>query len=169
MSINSRSDLWHLADALSEDILNTGADDLFAEVAEDHQDRRTLVIEFDRISGRGLRRVRRRERIGATEAIYRSAMARSQVRDGVHRSACCYRNCECSLSRSPPLQVCGAAADQSRQWWCKTHAADWRGRSTQSCPADFEYSKAICCFIAGFAGLRPRGFRRGGCPARRAL
>ena len=62
MSINSRSDpSWHLADALSEDILNTGAEDLFGEVAEDHQDRRALVTEFDRIFGRGLRRVRRQE------------------------------------------------------------------------------------------------------------
>ena len=62
MSISSRSDpSWHLADALSEDILNTGAEDLFGEVAEDHQDRRTLVTEFDRIFDRGLRRVRRQE------------------------------------------------------------------------------------------------------------
>ena len=62
MSINSRSDaLWHLADALSEDILNTGAEDLFAEVAEDHQNRRALATEFDRIFRRGLRWVRRHE------------------------------------------------------------------------------------------------------------
>ena len=62
MSINSRSDpSWHLVHALSEDILNTRAEDLFGEVAEDHQDRRALVTEFDRILGRGLRRVRRRE------------------------------------------------------------------------------------------------------------
>jgi hypothetical protein len=62
MRINSRSDaLWHLADALSEDILNTGAEDLFAEVAEDHQNRRALATEFDRIFRRGLRRVRRQE------------------------------------------------------------------------------------------------------------
>ena len=62
MSINSRSDtLGHLADALSEDILNTGAEDLFAEVAEDHQSRRAVVTEFDRISRRGLRQVRRQE------------------------------------------------------------------------------------------------------------
>jgi len=60
MSINSRSD-WHLADALSEDILNTGAEDLFGEVAEDHQDRRALATEFDRIFDRGLRRVRSQE------------------------------------------------------------------------------------------------------------
>jgi uncharacterized protein len=62
MSINSRSDaLWHLADALSEDILNTGAEDLFAEVAENHQNRRTVVTGFDRITCRGLRRVRRQQ------------------------------------------------------------------------------------------------------------
>ena len=62
MSINSPSDpSWHLTDALSEDILNTGAEDLFGEVAEDHQDRRALVTEFDRIFDRGLRRVRRQE------------------------------------------------------------------------------------------------------------
>ena len=62
MSRNSRSDpLWHLADALSEDILNTGAEDLFAEVVEDHQDCRTPAIEFDGIFRRGLRRVRRQD------------------------------------------------------------------------------------------------------------
>jgi uncharacterized protein len=62
MRIKSRSDaLWHLADALSEDILNTGAEDLFAEVAEDRQNRRALATEFDRIFRRGLRRVRRQE------------------------------------------------------------------------------------------------------------
>ena len=62
MRINSRSDaLWHLADALSEDILNTGAEDLFAEAAEDHQNRRAPATEFDRIFRRGRRRVRRQE------------------------------------------------------------------------------------------------------------
>jgi TPR repeat protein len=62
MSTDSKSDaLWHLADALSEDILNTGADELFAEVAEDHQSHRTLTTEFDRISWRSLRRVRRQQ------------------------------------------------------------------------------------------------------------
>ena len=62
MSINSRSDpSWHLVDALSEDILNTGAEDLFGEIAEDHQDRRALATEFDRIFDRGLRRVRGQE------------------------------------------------------------------------------------------------------------
>jgi Flp pilus assembly protein CpaB len=62
MSTNSKSDaLWHLADALSEDILNTRAEDLFAEVAADHENRRALATEFDRISRRGLRRVRRQK------------------------------------------------------------------------------------------------------------
>jgi hypothetical protein len=60
MSTDSKSDaLWHLADALSEDILNTGDDELFAEVVEDHQSRRALTTDFDRISWRSLRRVRR--------------------------------------------------------------------------------------------------------------
>jgi pilus assembly protein CpaB len=64
MSTDSKSDaLWHLADALSEDILNTPAEDLFAEVAADHENRRALATEFDRISRRGLRRVRRQEYI----------------------------------------------------------------------------------------------------------
>jgi pilus assembly protein CpaB len=64
MSTDSNSDaLWHLADALSEDILNTPAEDLFAEVAADHGNRRALATEFDRISRRGLRRVRRQEYI----------------------------------------------------------------------------------------------------------
>jgi TPR repeat protein len=60
MSKDSKSDaLWHLTDVLIEDILNTGDDELFAEVAEDHQSRRTLTPEFDRISWRSLRRTRR--------------------------------------------------------------------------------------------------------------
>jgi len=64
MSTDSKSDaLWHLADALSEDILNTPAEDLFDEVAADHENRRALATEFDRISRRGLRRVRRQEYI----------------------------------------------------------------------------------------------------------
>jgi hypothetical protein len=64
MSTDSKSDaLWHLADALSEDILNTRAEDLFAEVVTDHGNRRAVATEFDRISRRGLRRVRRQEYI----------------------------------------------------------------------------------------------------------
>jgi len=64
MTADSKSDaLWHLADALSEDILNTPAEDLFAEVAADHGNRRAVATEFDRISRRGLRRVRRQEYI----------------------------------------------------------------------------------------------------------
>jgi hypothetical protein len=60
MTTGSKSDaLWHLTDALSEDILNTGADELFAEVAQDHQSPRTLATEFDRISWHSLRRARR--------------------------------------------------------------------------------------------------------------
>jgi hypothetical protein len=55
----SKSDaLWHLADALSEDILNTPAEDLFAEVAADHGNRRALATEFDRIFRRASRRAR---------------------------------------------------------------------------------------------------------------
>ena len=51
MSTDSKSDAqWHLADALCEDILNTRAEDLFAEVAADHENRRALATEFDRIS-----------------------------------------------------------------------------------------------------------------------
>jgi hypothetical protein len=64
MSTDSNSDaLWHLADALSEDILNTPAEDLLAEVAADHENRRALATEFDRICRRALRRVRRQEYI----------------------------------------------------------------------------------------------------------
>src|SRR5438552_17819507 len=58
--LNTRA-LWHLTDALSEDILNTPAEDLFAEVAADHGNRRVLATEFDRICRRALRRVRRQE------------------------------------------------------------------------------------------------------------
>jgi hypothetical protein len=55
----SKSDaLWHLADALSEDILNTPAEDLLAEVAADHGNRRALATEFDRIFRRASRRAR---------------------------------------------------------------------------------------------------------------
>jgi hypothetical protein len=62
MSRDSKSDaLLHLADAISEDILNMRPEDLLAEVAADHGDRRALVTEFDRISRRGSRRVRRQE------------------------------------------------------------------------------------------------------------
>jgi uncharacterized protein len=64
MSTDSKSNaLWHLADALSEDILNTPADDLVAEVAADHGNPRALAADFDRIFRRGLRRVRRQEYI----------------------------------------------------------------------------------------------------------
>jgi hypothetical protein len=64
MSTDFKSDAqWHLADALSEDILNTGADDLFAEAVADHGNRRALVTEFDRIFRRGSRRVRKQEYI----------------------------------------------------------------------------------------------------------
>jgi pilus assembly protein CpaB len=62
MSTDSKSDAqWNLADALSEDILNTPAEDLLAEVAADHGDRQALANEFERISRRALRRVRRQE------------------------------------------------------------------------------------------------------------
>jgi pilus assembly protein CpaB len=62
MITDSKSDpLWHLADALSEDILNTPAEDLLAEVSADHGNRRALATEFDRISRRGLRRVRKQK------------------------------------------------------------------------------------------------------------
>jgi len=64
MSTDSKSDaLWHLADALSEDILNTPAADLLAEVEADHGNRRALATEFDRDCRRALRRVRRQEYI----------------------------------------------------------------------------------------------------------
>jgi pilus assembly protein CpaB len=64
MSTDSKSDaLWHLADALSEDILNTPAEDLFAEVEADHGNSRAVATEFDRICRQALRRVRRQEYI----------------------------------------------------------------------------------------------------------
>jgi uncharacterized protein len=64
MSTDSKSDaLLHLADALSEDILNTPDEDLLAEVAADHENPRALATEFDRICRRALRRVRRQKYI----------------------------------------------------------------------------------------------------------
>jgi murein DD-endopeptidase MepM/ murein hydrolase activator NlpD len=52
-----RSEAVHrLADALSDDILNTPAENLIAEVAEDHGDGRALAKNFNRILMRAIRR-----------------------------------------------------------------------------------------------------------------
>jgi murein DD-endopeptidase MepM/ murein hydrolase activator NlpD len=48
--------LLRLADALSEDILNTPAGNLIAEVTEDHGDGRALAKTFNRMLGRAIRR-----------------------------------------------------------------------------------------------------------------
>jgi murein DD-endopeptidase MepM/ murein hydrolase activator NlpD len=51
-----RSEALHrLADALSDDILNTPAEKLIAEVAEDHRDGRAFAKTFDRILARAVR------------------------------------------------------------------------------------------------------------------
>jgi murein DD-endopeptidase MepM/ murein hydrolase activator NlpD len=52
-----RSEAFHrLADALSDDVLNTPAEDLIAEVAEDHGDGRALAKTFNRMLTRAIRR-----------------------------------------------------------------------------------------------------------------
>lgn len=48
--------LHRLAEALSEDVLNTPSEMLLAEVAEDHGDRRVDAKAFDRMLGRAARR-----------------------------------------------------------------------------------------------------------------
>lgn len=44
-----RGALRNLADAMSEDILNTPGDDLLCEVEEDYGDPQALAVQFDRI------------------------------------------------------------------------------------------------------------------------
>ena len=57
MVANFRPDaLSRLADALSEDVLNTPAEELLAEAAEDAQSPRALVSEFDANLRRGAKR-----------------------------------------------------------------------------------------------------------------
>ena len=57
MAANFRPGALHrLADALSEDVLNTPADELLSEAAEDAQHPEALVSEFDVILSRGAKR-----------------------------------------------------------------------------------------------------------------
>jgi len=49
--------LYNLADALTEDILNTPDDELLREVQEDYGDPRALANKFDQILGRAEKQV----------------------------------------------------------------------------------------------------------------
>src|SRR6202043_102266 len=53
-----RGALHNLADAMSEDILNTPGDDLLREVEEDYGDPQALAVQFDRIRAQAEREVR---------------------------------------------------------------------------------------------------------------
>jgi len=69
---NFRPDaLSRLADALSEDVLNTPAEELLAEAAEDAQSPRALVSEFDANLRRGARRASRRRLVERLRRIGR--------------------------------------------------------------------------------------------------
>lgn len=60
MAANFRPDaLSRLADALSEDVLNTPAEQLLAEAAEDNQSPRALISEFETVLRRSARRAGR--------------------------------------------------------------------------------------------------------------
>src|SRR3984893_14698289 len=52
-----RGAIHNLADAMSEDILNTPGDDLLCEVEEDYGDPQALAVQFDRIRARAEREV----------------------------------------------------------------------------------------------------------------
>jgi len=52
-----RGALHNLADAMSEDILNTPSDDLLCEVEEDYGDPQALAVQFDRIRAQAEREV----------------------------------------------------------------------------------------------------------------
>ena len=54
---NKRGALHNLADAMSEDILNTPGDDLLCEVEEDYGDPQALAVQFDRIRAQAEREV----------------------------------------------------------------------------------------------------------------
>ncbi|HUI98360.1 MAG TPA: M23 family metallopeptidase [Xanthobacteraceae bacterium] len=64
--------LDHLADGLAEDILDTPAERLLAEAAEDHDEPAALAAAFDRLATRAARQARPRrlaDRIGALAAM----------------------------------------------------------------------------------------------------
>jgi len=77
--------LHRLADALSEDVLNTPADELLSEAAEDAQHPGALVSEFDTILSRGAKRSARRRlmdrlrRIGRALSLPRAAFASAPI------------------------------------------------------------------------------------------
>jgi TPR repeat protein len=71
--------LYRLADSLSEDVLNTPAEQLLAEAAEDDHHPEALINEFDTILSRGAKRAARRrfverlQRIGRALSLPRAA------------------------------------------------------------------------------------------------
>jgi TPR repeat protein len=73
--------VYRLADSLSEDVLNTPAEELLAEVAEDDQHPEALARKFDAILSRGARRAAMRQflerlrRIGRALSLPRAAFA----------------------------------------------------------------------------------------------
>lgn len=86
MAANFKPDaLKHLADSLSEDVLNTPADQLLAEVAEDSQHRGVLVSEFDAMLRRGAKRDSRRRfmerlrQIGGAVSLRFAALASAPI------------------------------------------------------------------------------------------
>jgi TPR repeat protein len=112
--------LYRLADSLSEDVLNTPAERLLAEAAEDDRHPGALVREFDAILNRGAKRAAghqlmdRLRRIGRALSLPRAAFASAPIAAvAIAFIAGAYYREESFRSQAPVQPITVAASNES--------------------------------------------------------